>query len=126
METTHMTTWHDDDDVSDDDDDDDDADVDDDVGDDDEGYDYNDDDEEEERISAGLNLENTEYLLSSLCCCSNLQDIGVQVYFLKLGVEFSLWISVDIMLTFPDLENSLNPLKLALEVMGRDTFYSQF
>ena len=44
------------------------------------------------------------------------------VYFLRLGVEFSLWIPVDITLRFPYWENSLSPLKLAVEVMDRATF----
>lgn len=48
------------------------------------------------------------------------------MYFLRLGVEFSLWIPVDITLRFPYRENSLSPLKLAVEVMDRATFYSQF
>ena len=52
-------------------------------------------------ISSGLNFENTSNLFSSLCCCSNLQDIEVPVYFLRLGVEFSLWIPVDKTLSSP-------------------------
>ena len=38
------------------------------------------------------------------------------MYFLRLGVEFSLWIPVDITLRFPYLENSFNPLKVAIVV----------
>ncbi|XP_078363157.1 uncharacterized protein LOC144647255 [Oculina patagonica] len=42
--------------------------------------------------------------------------IEVPVYFLRLGVEFSLWIPVDITLRFPHRENSLSPPKLAVEI----------
>ena len=75
-------------------------------------------------IFTGLNFEkHITDLFSSLCSCCNLQDIGVPVYFLRLGVEFSLWIPVDITLRFP----SFKPFKnLAVEVTDRTTFYSHF
>ena len=44
------------------------------------------------------------------------------MYFLTLGVEFSLWISVDITLRFP----SFNPENFAVEVTDRATFYGHF
>ena len=75
-------------------------------------------------ISTGLNFENTSNLFSSLCCCSNLQDIEVPVYFLRLGVEFSLWIPVDKTLSSPSWGNFRNPLNLAVKVTDRATFYS--
>ena len=74
-------------------------------------------------IFTGINFEKHRKSVFLSCCCCNLQDIGVPVYFLRLGVAFSLWIAVDITLRFPSSKNLRNPF---IEVTDRATFYSHF